>query len=120
MARGVREIEVKERGVCLRLSVRGTTYDINPSPADVLRVSEQFGYLFDTLKKEGADDKPRDPKPKETAQIADLLLQYLSGPHEKFFRSLPTEMQSVIVNEMWRWYEALDMPAIGADPTPAS
>lgn len=121
MGHGVRDVEIKERGVVLKLTIRGKKYGINPSPADILQLSERFGLMLKVLKQEGEDGEPRNPNADEQAQIADLLLSYLSGEYETFFRSLPTEMQAGIVREMWRWYEALRMPSVyPTDPMPAS
>lgn len=121
MAKGEREITIKERGVVLTFTIRKQQYNLNPSPAAILRLSEQFGRIRDKLKREaGEGEEIRDPNANEQAEIADLLLTYLSGEHETFFRSLPTEMQGVVVSEMWRWYMALDMPPLYADPTLAS
>lgn len=129
MANGIREVEIRRRGVVLTLKIEGKKFNINPSPGDILKLSQRFAEIETKLRREEVevtDDEgnttkvPRDPNGDEQAEIADHLLAHCSGEHEAYFRSLPTEMQSSIVNEMWAWFLQLDLPKISADPTTGS
>ena len=125
MANGIQEKSIKKRGVALVLTIEGKKYPLNPSPTDMLRMSKRLAEIADKLEREGTtDDKgkkvKREMSSDDQADVADLLFEYCSGEHFNYFRSLSTEMQGDIVNEMWVWYSKLDLPKIGADPTNGS